>query len=141
MATKVFLDTNIVIDFFDPIRPGHKRAIELLSFIEKGEIEGFVSESVLNVSIYIWRKQFSVAAIREILSDMLTIIDVLSCTRDIYTKSLNLTGKDIEDAILYQIALENELDFFITEDKKDFQAFSLKKLPVLPVKEFLQING
>ena len=141
MATKIFLDTNVVIDFFDPVRNEHLNAIKLFALVEKNEISGYVSESVLNTSVYILRKQFSTTGLREILSDFLSIISILPCSVRSYLQSLKLAGNDIEDALLYQLALENDLDFFITENKKDFRKFSLSILPIISLKEFLNING
>jgi putative PIN family toxin of toxin-antitoxin system len=140
MAIKIFLDTNVVIDFFDPLRVEHRNAAKLFSEIEKNEILGYVSESVLNTSVYILRKQFSPNELREILADFLSVIALLPCSTESYLQSLKLDGKDIEDALLYQLAIENELDYFITEDKKDFKKFSTRLLPVISTKEFLNIN-
>ena len=141
MGTKIFLDTNVVIDFFDPLRVEHLNAVKLFSIIAKNEISGYVSESVLNTSVYILRKQFSPTQLREILTDCLSVISILPCSSRSYLQSLKLTGNDIEDALQYQLAIENKLDYFITEDKKDFKKFSLSILPVISTKEFLNING
>ena len=140
MGTKIFLDTNVVIDFFDPLRAEYLNATRLFSIIEQNEIAGYVSESVLNTSVYILRKQFPPTELREILTDFLSVISILPCSTKSYLQSLKLAGNDIEDALLYQLAIENNLDYFITEDKKDFKKFSLSILPVISTKEFLNIS-
>jgi predicted nucleic acid-binding protein len=141
MGTKIFLDINVLVDFFDPLRAGHSNAKKLFAEMENLEVSGYVSESVLNTTAYILRKQFLPTELREILTDFLSLVDLLPCSVHTYLNSLKSAGNDIEDALLYQIAKENGLDYFITEDKKDFKKFSLPALPVISTKEFLNING
>ena len=140
MDTKVFLDTNVVIDFFDPLRKEHQQARDLFTLIENNETLGFVSETVLNTAVYILRKQFSVAELKEILVDFLSIVFLLPCSNKSYLQCLKAAGNDIEDALLYQLALENNLDYFITEDKRGFKKILSRELPVVTTREFLNIN-
>ena len=48
MAIEIFLDTNIIVDYFDANRIGHSDARKIISQIEDGEISGCISESVVN---------------------------------------------------------------------------------------------
>ena len=139
MAIKVFLDTNIVIDFFEPVQSEHEWATTLFSEIEGGRVIGYLSESVLNTCAYILRKQYSTIDLREILFHLLSFTKIISCNNDVYLKSLSLPGNDIEDAVLYGLALEKGLNYFITSDKKDFKKFSSPLLPVATAKEFMKI--
>ncbi|WP_301922363.1 PIN domain-containing protein [Ferruginibacter sp.] len=108
MTVKVFLNTNIIIDFFDPTRLELQKVVSVISAIENDELESYLSESVLNTAAYIFRKQYSVNSLREILSHLLSFTRIISCTNDLYNRSLSLSGNDIEDAILYQLALEKK---------------------------------
>ena len=139
MATKIFLDTNIIIDFFEPTRAEHKAAVALITAIENEIIEGYLSESVLNTTAYILRKQYSIDALQEMLHHLLTFTKIIGCSNAIYKKGLQLLSNDIEDAILYQLAFENNIDFFITSDKKDFRKLSSVLLPAINAKDFLKI--
>ena len=139
MAIKIFLDTNIVIDFFDPTRPEHIDAVEIFAAIENENFQGFLSESVLNTSAYILRKQYTVHSLKEMLSHLLTFTKIIPCNNMLYKKGLQLLSNDIEDAVLYQLAFENNLDYFITSDKKDFKKLSSVILPVITAKDLLKI--
>ncbi len=141
MAINVFLDTNVLIDLFDPLRPEHINAKKLFSQIETHQCRGYVSESVLSVTVYILGKQYSSAEIRVILTELLSLIEILPCDNKIFLDGLKLPGNDIEDAVLYQLSFENNLDYFITENKKDFKKFMQPFLPVISIREFLNING
>jgi predicted nucleic acid-binding protein len=81
-----------------------------------------------------------VSELKEILTDILSIIVLLPCSNKSYLQCLKTTGNDIEDALLYQLALENNLDYFITEDKRGFKKLVNRELPVVTAKEFLSIN-
>jgi hypothetical protein len=96
---------------------------------------------VLNTTTYILRKQFIPTELREILTDFLNLVDLLPCSVHTYLNSLKSEGNDIEEALLYQIAKENRLDYFTTEDKKDFKGFSLPALPVISAREFLKVES
>ena len=141
MAIKIFLDTNIIIDFFDPTRPEHDSAVAVVAAIENEKFEAYLSESVLNTSAYILRKQYTVDSLKEMLSHLLIFTKIISCNNTLYKKGLQLLSNDIEDAILYQLAFENNLDYFITSDKKDFKKISSSSLPVLAAKDLMKIPG
>lgn len=55
MVYKVFLDTNIIIDFFQKTRALHREAKQLFLDIADGKISGYFSESVINTTAYIFR--------------------------------------------------------------------------------------
>jgi predicted nucleic acid-binding protein len=139
MTVKVFLDTNIIIDFFDPKRLEHQWAVSVISAIENDELESYLTESVLNTAAYILRKQYSANSLREILSHLLSFTRIISCTNDFYNRSLSLSGNDIEDAVLYQLALEKKIDYFVTSDKKDFNKFFSPLLRVVTAKELMKL--
>ena len=50
-----------------------------------------------------------------------------------------LTGvmKDKEDALLYFGAIENDIDYFVSRNVKDFKPFTQKQLPVVTARQFL----
>lgn len=139
MAYKIFLDINILADFFDSTRPGHKNSTRLFQKLEQGELSGFVSESVLNTLSYILRKQFTAQNLKILLSRLLSFVSILKCDNKIYITGLYLPGNDIEDLILYQIALEHKMDYFISSDKKGFSKTAGDLLPVASTAELLSL--
>ena len=46
---------------------------------------------------------------------------------------------DLEDALLYQIALENKIDYYITNDLTVIKKLSNSILPILKPKELLKV--
>jgi predicted nucleic acid-binding protein len=138
MAPKVFIDINTLVDFFDASRKDHAAARILLQKIEATEADGFVSESVLNTLVYVVRKGFTIPELKLMLAGLLGFIKVLECNNETYLKSLIHPATDIEDAVLYQIAIEHKMDYFITSDKKVFKNFTNPAMLVLTAAEFIK---
>ena len=139
MAFKVFLDTNIVVDFFVASRPLHKNAVKIINAIEDGFLKGYVSESVINTTSYLVRNSKQVDAYRQEMMNMMSILKVLHCTNDTVIAGFKNGKNDLEDAVLYQIALENKIEYFITSNIKDLKRLEQMKLPVLSSNEVLEL--
>ena len=139
MGTKIFLDTNIIVDYFDKTRANHEDAKEIITSIEKRVLEGFVSESVINTSVYLLQKGFSFSDLRDNMDELVSMLFVLPCTNNTIRQAYRLPTTDLEDAVLYQLAFENNVDYFITSDKKDFKKLSSILLPVITAKELVKI--
>ncbi len=140
MAIKIFLDTNIVLDVLDDKRPFHSSAAELYRIIEESEVKGFISESVLTTTDYILQKVATKEIRTSMISHLLGLLEVLPCNTQICNKALQSNFSDLEDAILYQIALSGGIEYFITNDGKALKKLSLPTLQVISSKEFLTIN-
>ena len=141
MATKIFLDTNIVLDVLDDKRPYHAGAVEIWRMIETNQVDAFISESVVTATDYILQKSSGKPRRISLLSDLLVFLQILPCTTTTCTTAFQNTFPDTEDTILYQVALEGEVDYFITNDLKAQKRLSTGSLPVIPTKDFLSING
>jgi predicted nucleic acid-binding protein len=127
MGYKIFLDTNLLIDFIEQ-RPFDKEAlIHLFELAEKSEIDIFISESVIATALYITS---NVAQIERVLK----ITDVICIRASEIKLALSSSFGDKEDAILYYGAIHSRMDYFITRNENDFAKHTLKQLPVLGVK-------
>ncbi len=118
MATKVFLDTNIILDLLDNKRHFHKDSVGLFKKIDEKLILAFISESVICNTDYILQILMSKEERNMFFVDLLEKIDVLQCSTLTVKNALNSSFLDLEDVILYQIALENGINYFITNDTK-----------------------
>lgn len=130
MIYKIFLDINILIDFFVATRYNHKIAAEIFSMAEKKLLKAYISENVISTTAFLLRKDYPIKELRNIFDKMLDILTFLPCSERICKEAFNSTIPDIEDAILYHIALHNRIDYFITNDKTDFKNIK-RSLPVL----------
>ena len=139
MAFNIFLDINIVADLLDNKRLWHKEASALFAAAEKEDINCYVSESVLNTTAYIVSKNLPVTTTVSIFSYLLSFIKVLPISNKIYIEALQNVKNDIEDSVLYQIALSEKMDYFITNDLKDFKKIENSSLPVIQAKQLLEL--
>lgn len=134
MANKLFLDTNIMIDFI------LKREFELESTelifnsAHNNEIEAYISESVISTSIYLLR-QTKIDTL-DIFRDLCKFIHVVPFNRNILFMPIEKFS-DNEDGLLYFLASHNKMNYFITRNKKDF-VYTLPSLPVLTPDEFIK---
>ncbi|MGN6195197.1 MAG: type II toxin-antitoxin system VapC family toxin [Ginsengibacter sp.] len=139
MACNAFLDTNIIIDLLDPLRPSHEESMHLFSLLEQEKFKGYYSESVVTTTAYVIRKDYPKNKICEIIESLNKRIILLPCeSRDIKEASRKLPP-DFEDALLYEIALHHELDYFITSNTKEFKTIQKATLPVINAKAFNKI--
>lgn len=139
MAFKVFFDTNTIFDLFYKERPLHKEALDLFYFLDENYFTAFYSESVLTTAAYILRKEIAPGKLNEILINLNKKIKLLPCFDFLPEKVLKDKPRDFEDALLYGIALQSKLDYFISNNLKDFKAFQQTELPVLNSREFNKI--
>ena len=139
MAIKIFLDTNIILDVFDDKRIFHNDSIALYKLIEDGAVLGFVTESVLTTTDYILQKNLSKKYRQLLFTELNSLLKILPCSRQNFEKALQTNFDDLEDALLYQIALENKIDYYITNDLTVIKKLSNSILPILKPKELLKI--
>ncbi|MEP6466221.1 MAG: type II toxin-antitoxin system VapC family toxin [Parafilimonas sp.] len=136
MAYKIFLDTNIIVDFLQPVRPFHDDARELFIQLSKDVFTAFISESVLTTTVYLIRKDYSVSQLNLLLHNLNQKMQMLSCSNYHVSTAIQKQPSDFEDALLYQIALHHRMDYFITSNLKDFSKIKTPQLPVLRAKDF-----
>ena len=138
MENKVFLDINILVDLIDASRVGHQSAKDLFSLIEKGKVRGYFSESIINTTAYLVKKVVPAILFNKLMKRLSQLIKVLPCTNLIIEQACKQVKNDFEDAVLYQIAIVNKMDFFITSDIKDFKNIEHAVLPVVTAANFLK---
>ncbi len=134
MVNKLFLDTNIIIDYVQERNNELDAIKEIMHLAELEIIELFISESVITASFYVLQKQKidALAVLREICR----IVHIVPFSKDILYHSIE-KFKDIEDGLLYFSASKAKMNYFITRNVKDF-TFLFPSLPVLSPTNFLK---
>lgn len=125
---KVFIDTDVIIDFLLDRKPFSEGAVILFDRIEKKEIEGFTSAQSIGNLYYILRKLGSQKKVVGTLKELTTLIGVLPVDQPIVGKALESGFTDLEDAIQYYCAEAAGMDALITRNHKDYR---LARIPVL----------
>lgn len=135
MVYKVFLDTNIIIDFLQPVRPFYKEAQELFMHLSTDAFTAYISESIITTTPYLIRKEYSANEINAIVKNLNQKLKILSCTNAFVSSALQQNPQDFEDALLYQIAFHHQMDYFVTSNTKDFKKIQQPALPVIRARD------
>jgi len=129
----IFLDTNVLIDFFADRKPFSIEAAKLFNYSFKNKITIYISAVSYNNIYYILRQSYSHSETIKMLSELNEWTDIVDVSKEIIKKSLKSDFKDFEDSIQYNCAKSvSKIDSIVTRDTKDFKTSSL---PVLTPKE------
>lgn len=135
MASKVFLDANILLDFTLK-RDDYEQAKTIVSLAVDGSIQGYISTSIVHIVGYWLTKAYGNLKAKSILLTLLTDITVIDLPHEIVLNALHSKITDIEDALQYYTAIHYKLDYFISRDKQ-LQKQGIPILPICTPQEFL----
>lgn len=127
---KALLDTNIFLDFL-LLREKEQAAKDILEFNKNDNFKFFVADiSLINID-YIAKKEAT--NIRDFLKYMNDNFTVLGANNSDFNYALNLENKDLEDNLQYCLALKNNCDCIVTNDKNFLQ----KDIKVISSEDFV----
>jgi len=122
---KIYIDTDVIIDFLYN-RPEHyDRSLIIMSLIEKGVVKGYISSLIIWNLFYLLSKYLGVKDARKKIRDFRSIINVIAIDGKIIDLALNSNIKDFEDSIQYFAAKSEGIDILITRNKKDYPKSSI----------------
>jgi predicted nucleic acid-binding protein len=133
----IFLDTNVLIDFFADRKPFSINAAKLFDYSLKRKINIYISAISYNNIYYIIRQSLSHSETIKLLNEISEWTNVIDLTKDIINKSLKSDFKDFDNAIQYNCAKSlKKIDCIVTRNTKDFKTSSL---PILTPKEAMSL--
>lgn len=122
MASKVFLDTNVIIDHLTDRQPFANDSSILFDLNEKGQLKIYISALSINTVYYVSRKLIGEKQTLIMIDKLIEDLEILGTTKDEIRKALQTDFKDFEDAIQYATALAaNEIEAIITRNTKDYR--------------------
>jgi predicted nucleic acid-binding protein len=135
MASKVFLDANIMLDFTLK-RAEFEQSRKIIELAVNGTIQAFITPSIIHI-VSIWlTKAYGNAKAKELLLTLMADVNVIDLPHEIVLNALHSKITDIEDALQYYTAVHHKLDYFISRDKQ-LQKQGIPVLPVYTPKELL----
>lgn len=118
---KLLIDTDVILDFFFDREPFSENAAQIFSLCESKKVKGFITPVICSNTYYLLRQTAKHEKLIEKLSQLLTIIDVLSMDKDIIIQALGSGFKDFEDALQNFAAIKSGfIDVILTRNVKDF---------------------
>jgi predicted nucleic acid-binding protein len=131
---KAFFDTNILIDYYDN-RPGASDVHALFRVARAGGISIFASILTFANFAYVAKHNHTKEQVYSELDRLERLISVLPMDRAQLRTAIDTPCKDFEDMLQYQCAVAGGCDVIITNNKKDFLAYS--RLPLFTAEEYL----
>jgi predicted nucleic acid-binding protein len=137
MVFKLFIDSDVVIDFFTDREPHANPASELFELNENGQVTLFLSAVSINNIYYIVRKFLGHKKTLEVVGTLTDMTEIVGTTKGEIIQALKNEFKDFEDSIQYSSALTiKDLDAIITRNVKDYRN---SKIAVMTPLNFLNM--
>lgn len=119
--TRVFIDTDVIIDFLTDRQPFSESASILFNRIDQKEIEGYTSAQSISNLYYILRKFAPHKKVIQSLKELTALIGILAVNQEIIGKALQSAFTDFEDGIQYYCAESGKMDAIITRNICDYK--------------------
>ena len=133
---KVFVDTDVMIDFLTDRQPFSQEASLIFDLAEKGKISIFISSLSINNIYYLTRKLVGDKKAREIIYDLLEMVQIQEIGKDEIVEAIDSPMTDFEDAIQHASACRIEnVRAIISRNTKDYKK---SKLAVFTPEIFLK---
>lgn len=134
---RIFIDTNILIDFVCDREGFADDANKLFALGSMGRIELMTSALSYVTTMYVALK-YRYQDVKKSLASIAEFVEVLDLSADTVIEMLSSDWKDYEDATQYGTAVRATAGCIITRNKKDFVKSAL---PVYNAAEFLAVYG
>ena len=122
MASKLFIDSDVVIDFFTDREPFANPASELFNLSAQGELQLYLSAISINNIYYIVRKFLGHKRAINVIEELIEMTNVTGTTRAEILQALKNDFKDFEDSVQYATALTiSGIEAIITRNVKDYK--------------------
>ena len=120
---RVFVDTNVVVDFLGKRDPFFHDAAIIFEMGRLGKIEVVVSSLTIVNCAYVLRKQFSNVVTLDKIEDFCRMLKISPIDRNVILNALSSRPTDYEDAVQYFSAKSFTPDVIITRDKTGFKEY------------------
>ncbi|UXX79466.1 PIN domain-containing protein [Reichenbachiella carrageenanivorans] len=137
MASKIFVDTDVIIDLLIDRQPHADAASIIFDLADKKKLKLFASSICLNNVHYIVRKELGDKKTRTIIGEILELVEILSVSGKDIENAVNSEFKDFEDAIQHSVALGGkEISAIVTRNTKDYKK---SQIPVFNTETYVKM--
>lgn len=117
---KVFIDANVFLEVFLQ-RENHEAAAALLK-TNANKLQLFTSASVIGFIAYWLIKKMGLQKTKATLLQLTDFIRVVDISHEQLQEALQSNFKDVEDSLQYFTALQHDINYLATFNKKDFKS-------------------
>ena len=134
MKTKLFIDTNVMLDLIGERIPFYDPIAKIATLADKGKLTMVVSAlSYATVNYFLTKFENSEIA-KDKLRKFKIISEISTIDELIIEKGLNSSFSDFEDSLQYFCALASDCKILITRNGKDFKE---SQIPIMTAEEYL----
>lgn len=137
MASNIFLDANIVLDFTLQRDIEYTNATEIMQHVIDGRLHACITPIIVHIAGYFLKKSHGIDIAKKLLLSFLTDIKTIDVPFIVVQQALKSDMPDVEDSLQHYAALHHNLDYFISRDKP-LKKFALSPLPIIHPKEFIE---
>lgn len=134
MTKRLFIDTNIMLDFLGERHPFYEPVAKLATLADKKQLEMVVSPLSFATVNYFLAKNESLEIAKEKLRKFKIISEICKLDEQTIEKGLNSDFTDFEDALQYFTAVDSNCEILITRNGKDFKK---ALIPIMTAEEYL----
>jgi predicted nucleic acid-binding protein len=120
---RVFLDTNILLDFLLGREPFARHAEDILQLRFTHKKRFFVSALSIANAAYVVRRAGQNPF--QVVHDLMEWVDVVNLTKIEFKSTVKSTFKDFEDGLQFFSAQQIDADVIVTRNVKDFSTSSI----------------
>ncbi len=122
MASKVFLDVDVIIDYLTEREPHSTYSALLLELHYSKKLEIYISTASVNTVYYVAKKLIGKENARRLTRDLILDLSVVESSKSNLLEAFDSSFKDVEDAIQYTTSQNIKgLEAIITRNVKDFK--------------------
>ena len=124
---KIIFDTNIILDVLLNREPFVELSANIVSSVEKKNIEGYLCATTITTLDYLISKQINRNAARIEIQKLLNIFEISEVNAKVLDMSLKSGFRDFEDAVQYYSGECCGVNGLVTRNAKDYKQ---AKLPI-----------
>lgn len=122
MGLKVFIDTDVIIDFLIDRQPHGMASSRIFDLCDKGLITIYTSSLCISNVHYIVKKFIGDKKAREMINDLLDLMTIIEVSEQDLRNAAQSDFKDFEDAIQHSAAQKvGEIKAIVTRNTKDYR--------------------
>lgn len=133
---KLFLDTNVLIDYYAKREPFFEPMKKLRIAQVFGDVELWASIQSFSDIEYILRRAIPIEQLRKMIAESLSFINIAASTASDLAEGVASSWPDLEDFLIATNAKHIKADYLITRDKK---GFSNSQVQVMSPTEWLAL--
>lgn len=117
---KVFIDTNVFLDYIQQRPEGWKEAEVIFFLAIHGDVELLVSDLTIANMRYVTRKDIGLEQFYAVMKGLRPYYHIVPLGGSVVDKAYQIESKDFEDALQYFAAEQAGADCVVTRNLKDF---------------------